>query len=199
MIDYSVAAKPNPMDRDAAPKFYASAQCKGVMNLDKFAKHIATHGCVYQRADIAAVLTMAVDCLQEMLMSGYKVELGDMGAFYLSLSSEGTDTAKEFNPAIHVKEVNVNWERGANFVDLKKEAEFNLVAIRSVQKQVLKALKNGETVIDLAGEPSADDPEDEPTDPGTTDTPGGGENTGGNENPGGDDDNTNDDGGADFN
>lgn len=189
MIDYSVAAKPNPMDREADPKFYASAQCKGVMNLDKFAKHIATHGCVYQRADIAAVLTMAVDCLHEMLMSGYKVELGDMGAFYLSLSSEGTETAKEFNPAIHVKDVNVNWERGSNFVDLKKEAEFNLVAVRSVQKQVLKALKNGETVIDLTGEPAEDEPEDNPTGPVTPDIPSGGD----------DDDNTNDDGGADFN
>lgn len=198
MIDYSVAAKPNPRDRDAAPKFYAMAQCRGVVNLNQFAKHIATHGCVYKRADIAAVLTMAVDCLQEMLLNGYKVELGDMGSFYLSLSSEGTETAKEFNPAIHVKEVNVNWERGVNFVDLKKEAEFNLVAIRSVQKQVLKALKNGETVIDLNGEPTDDEPTDENPDPGTSGEPaGGGENTGGNEDPDGDE-GTNDDGGANF-
>ena len=149
MVDYSVAPKPNPRDREAAPKFYAMAQCRGVVNLEQFAKHIATHGCVYKRADIAAVLTMAVDCLKEMLLNGYKVELGDMGAFYLSLSSKGAETAKDFNPALHVKAVNVNWERGVGFMNLKKETEFNLVTIRAYQKAMLAAVKNGETVVNL--------------------------------------------------
>ncbi|MBR5884197.1 MAG: hypothetical protein IKZ17_03085 [Bacteroidaceae bacterium] len=90
MIDYSVAPKPNPRDREAAPKYYGTAQCQGIIDLNQFAKHISTHGCVYKRSDIACVLTMAVDCLKEMLLNGYKVELGDMGAFYISLSSKGT-------------------------------------------------------------------------------------------------------------
>ena len=149
MFDYSVAPKPNLRDREAAPKYYAMAQCRGIINLNQFAKHIATHGCVYKRADIAAVLTMAVDCLKEMLLNGYKVELGDMGAFYLSLSSKGTETAKDFNPILHVKAVNVNWERGVGFLNLKEEAEFNLVTIRAYQKAMLAAVKNGDTVVNL--------------------------------------------------
>ena len=152
MIDYSVAPKPNPRDREAAPKYYGTAQCQGIINLSQFAQHIATHGCVYKRADIAAVLTMAVDCLKEMLLNGYKVELGDMGAFYISLSSAGTVTPKDYNPIHHVKAVNVNWERGDAFLNLKEEAEFNLVAIRSVQKKVLQALKKGETTVTLVDE-----------------------------------------------
>ena len=120
MIPYSVAAHPNPMDRDAAPKFYASAQCDKVMNMEEFAKHIATHGCVYKRSDIRAVLTMAVDCLREMLLNGYKVELGDLGNFYVSLNSIGTATAKDFDPDDHIKSVNVNWERGVEFYAVNK-------------------------------------------------------------------------------
>lgn len=152
MIDYSVAPKPNPRDREATPKYYGTAQCQGIINLSQFAQHIATHGCVYKRADIAAVLTMAVDCLKEMLLNGYKVELGDMGAFYISLSSAGTVTPKDYNPIHHVKAVNVNWERGVNFLNLKKEAEFNLVTIRAYQKKMLAAVKNGETVVNLVEE-----------------------------------------------
>ena len=76
MLDYSVSSRRNPMDKDAAPRFYASAQCNKVVSLDEFAKHIASHGSVYKRADIGAVLTMAVDCLREMLLNGYKVGLG---------------------------------------------------------------------------------------------------------------------------
>ena len=122
------------------------------MNLDQFAKHIATHGCVYKRSDIAAVLTMAVDCLREMLLNGTKVQLGDLGNFYVSFSSEGALTANEFNPEIHIKAVNVNWERGFSFLNLKEDATFNLVAIRSVQKKVLKAVKNGESTVTIVDE-----------------------------------------------
>ena len=152
MIDYSVSTKPNPRDREAAPKYYGSAQCKGVMDLNQFARHIANHGCVYKRADIAAVLTMAVDCMKEMLLNGYKVELGDMGAFYISLSSKGTETAKDYNPLIHIKTVNANWERGSSFLNLKEEADFKLVTIRAYQKKMLTAVKNGETVVNLVDE-----------------------------------------------
>lgn len=152
MIDYSVSGRVNPKEKDTPPRFYASAQTNKTMSLDEFSKHIASHGCVYKRADIAAVLTMAVDCLREMLLNGYKIELGDMGNFYISLSSEGTLTAKEFNPIHHVKSVNVNWERGLSFLNLKENAEFNLVAIRAVQKKVLKAVKNGDTTINLVEE-----------------------------------------------
>ena len=52
----------------------------------------------------------------------------------------------------HVKSVNVNWERGLSFLNLKENAEFNLVAIRAVQKKVLKAVKNGDTTINLVEE-----------------------------------------------
>ena len=151
-LNYSISAHPNPMEKNDPYRYYASAQSNAVMNLDQFAKHIANHGSVYRRADIAAVLTMAVDCLKEMLLNGFKVELGDMGAFYLSLSSKGAETAKDFNPIIHVKSVNVNWERGIGFLNLKKEAEFNLVTIRAYQKKMLAAVKNGETVVNLVEE-----------------------------------------------
>ena len=152
MLDYSVSARVNPMEKNEPARYYASAQANNVMNLNQFAKHIATHGSVYRRADIAAVLTMAVDCLREMLLNGTKVYLGDLGNFYISFSSEGAITAEEFNPDIHIKEVNVNWERGDAFLNLKEEAEFNLVAIRSVQKKVLQALKKGETTVTLVDE-----------------------------------------------
>lgn len=149
MLDYSVSARVNPQEKNEPARFYASAQSNEVMNLDEFAKHIASHGCVYKRADIAAVLTIAVDCLREILLNGVKVQLGDLGSFYVTFSSEGTLSANDFNPDIHIKTVNVNWERGAEFLNLKENAKFNLVAIRAVQKKVLKAVKNGDTVVNL--------------------------------------------------
>lgn len=157
MLDYSVSGRVNPKEKDTPPRFYASHQTNKVVSLDEFSRHIASHGCVYKRADIAAVLTMAVDCLREMLLNGYKIEMGDLGSFYISFSSEGTLTAKEFNPIHHIKSVNVNWQRGLDFRNMKEDAEFNLVAIRAVQKKVIKAVKNGDEVINLAEEEQGSD------------------------------------------
>ena len=159
MLDYSVSARVNPMEKNEPARYYASAQTNEVINLEQFAKHIATHGSVYKRSDIAAVLTMAVDCLREMLLSGVKVQLGDLGNFYVTFSSEGTLSANDFNPEIHIKTVNVNWERGLDFLNLKEDATFNLVAIRSVQKKVLKAMKNGDTTVTLIEEEESSEEE----------------------------------------
>lgn len=69
MVNYSIVMRSNPMDSDAAKKAYASAQYSEVMDINRFAEHIASHGCVYKRADIVAILTMAVDCMREQLVT----------------------------------------------------------------------------------------------------------------------------------
>ena len=51
---------------------FAVAQYTGVMNIDKFSRHISSHGSVYSRADIAAILYLTVDCMREQLLEGKK-------------------------------------------------------------------------------------------------------------------------------
>ena len=68
---------------------FAVAQYTGVMNIDKFSRHISSHGSVYSRADIAAILYLTVDCMREQLLEGKKIRLGDLGDFSVSLSSKG--------------------------------------------------------------------------------------------------------------
>ena len=153
---------------------FAVAQYADVMTIEKFARHIATHGCVYSRADISAILYLAVDCMREMLLEGRKIRLGDLGDFSVSLSSKGAETAKQFSAA-NITAVNVVWDCGQEFKNLLADAEFNLVASRAAQAAVLKAIKSGSPVVDLNGtdNPSGDD---EPTDPSS---PSGGSGTGG--------------------
>lgn len=153
---------------------FAVAQYSDVMTIEKFARHIATHGCVYSRADISAILYLAVDCMREMLLDGRKIRLGDLGDFSVSLSSKGAETANKFSAA-NISAVNVVWDCGQEFKNLLADAEFNLVASRAAQAAVLKAIKSGSSVVDLnaAGSnvPSGDD--DEPTNPSGPSTDGG--------------------------
>lgn len=176
-------------------KAFAVAQYSEVMTIDKFAKHIANHGCVYSRADIAAILYLAVDEMREQLLDGKKMRLGDLGDFSISLTSKGAENADKFTSA-NITGVNVVWEPGADFKNLLGDAEFNLVASRSAQAALLKALKAGESKVDLDAttggddKPSGDGGDYKPSGDGGS-TPGG--DTGSGSNPGSSD---SDDGGV---
>lgn len=165
---------------------YAIAQYADVMTIEKFAKHISTHGCVYSRADISAILYMAVDCMREQLLEGKKIRLGDLGDFSVSLTSKGAETAKAFT-AQNITGVNVVWDCGQEFKNLLADAEFNLVASRSAQAAVLKAVKAGETVVDLNAKTEGDGGDGgdgtDPSNPSNPSNPSGGNTGGGSTNP----------------
>ena len=127
---------------------FAISQYTDVMTIEKFAKHITSHGSVYSRADISTILYMAVDCMREMLLEGKKIRLGDLGDFSLLLGSKGAETADKFT-AQNITQVKVQWEPGKEFKNLIDDAEFNLVASRSAQAAVLKAIREGKTNVDL--------------------------------------------------
>ena len=156
---------------------FAVSQYTDIMTIEKFAKHITSHGSVYSRADISAILYMAVDCMREMLLEGKKVRLGDLGDFSVLLTSKGAEDADKFT-AQNITDVKVQWEPGQQFKTLRDEAEFNLVASRSAQAAVLKAIKEGKTSVDLNA-PTTPEGGGDGTSGGGSTTTGGSENTGG--------------------
>ena len=148
MIDYSVYLQPNPIDETAAPKAYAKAQMRELMTFTKFVNHIASHNGVFSRGTVKGVLSDAVACLVEQLLEGKKIELGELGNFWISLTSTGAETMESFS-ASNIKEVNIIFTPGDDFENLRGRAEFNLVASRVAQAATLKAEKTGGTIVDL--------------------------------------------------
>ena len=182
-------------------KTFAVAQYSEVMTIEQFAKHISSHGCVYSRADISAILYMAVDCMREQLLEGKKIRLGDLGDFAVSLSSKGAADASTFT-AQNITDVKVFWEPGAQFKNLITDAEFNLVASRAAQAKVLKALRAGESKVDLEGADNGDNGGNAPGgnkpggNPGGGSNPSGGSSTGGGNTEGGNTEGGNTEGGG---
>ena len=162
--------QPDPKDEalvgTVVTNYFATAQYTEVMTIEKFARHIADHGTTYSRADIMAILYMAVDCMREQLLEGKKIRLGELGDFSLSLSSKGAETAEKFSSQ-NIQRVTVCWEPGSEFRNLLADAEFNLVATRSAQAAVLKAIKEGKTNVDISAPITPGNPG------GGTSTPGG--------------------------
>ena len=163
--------QPDPKDEalveTVVTNYFATAQYTEVMGIEKFARHIADHGTTYSRADIMAILYMAVDCMREQLLEGKKIRLGELGDFSLSLSSKGAETAEKFSSQ-NIQRVAVCWEPGSEFRNLLADAEFNLVATRSAQAAVLKAIKEGKTNVDIS---APINPDGSPSNPGGTTQP----------------------------
>ena len=129
-------------------KAYGIAQVSEVLDINDFAKHIQSHGCVYSKGDIVGLLTIAVDCLREMMLAGKRVKLGALGDFQPRLKTEGARTTDEFS-ARNIKEVNVSWDPGKDFQNLRQEATFQLVPSRKAQDDAIEVIKNEDTIQGL--------------------------------------------------
>lgn len=148
MIDYSVFMMGNPMDVDAAQKAYAKAQVSEIMPFSQFVKHIADHNGVFTRGTVKGVIADMCECLVEMLLEGKKVQLAELGNFWISIGSEGAEDLKKFTES-NITAVNIVFTPGEDFQNLRSRAAFNPVASRIAQAATLKAEKAGKGTVDL--------------------------------------------------
>ena len=148
MITCSKSLKKNPKDPNAPKKCYASVQIDKTYPLEEFARHIADHGSTYSRADITAVLILAVDCMHELLLAGAQVQLGDLGTFRTSVRCTAADSAEEFS-VNNIKQVKVLWKSGSLLKDLKKDAEIRFVPTRQAVNAVNAAINANEGSVNI--------------------------------------------------
>ena len=109
MVHYSFTVRAaNPSEKDSTKKIYAVAQSKETMSMRDIAQHIAEHNSVFSEGTILGLLTDAGKCILENLKSGNRVNLWDLGTFYITLSCEGAETAEDFSTSL-IKHVNLRW------------------------------------------------------------------------------------------
>lgn len=174
---------PNPIHPEKGSLAYAKAQVNEVMSFRKFVQHIADHGG-YTRGKVKGVLSDMCTCLVEMLLEGKKIQLDELGDFWISLSSDGAESCEKFT-ADNIKAVNIVFTPGVDFENLLSRAEFETVASRSAQAATLKAEKTGKSTVDLEAakkKPTTDKEEGSgntnPSDKGDNTQGGGSENGG---------------------
>ena len=90
-------------------EWYAKAKAFGTVDLDGLAEHVAAHGSTFTKADIAGVLYKMQDCLLELLLQGYKVTIGDLGTFYLTISTKPAATIDDFSVSSNIAGVNLRF------------------------------------------------------------------------------------------
>lgn len=102
-------------------KHYATIVTDGETTVDDLVKSIEKFSALSE-ADIRGVIIALENVMQDALANGKIVRLDKIGSLYPSLSSEGTDTAEEFNAQKHVKSIKANYRPGKRIIDALKAA-----------------------------------------------------------------------------
>ena len=147
MIDYALAMMGNPLHEDDPKKAYAFLQSRGTLTIDEIADHMVSHGSSYDRGDIIAILVKLVSCSKELMLDGYRVQLGDLGGLYLTCRSEGADSLTEFTRA-NIKSINVQFSASKLFADMAQKVSLHKVPTRRAVAAALEAQLKGETSAD---------------------------------------------------
>ncbi len=99
-IKYVLVEKGRP-DNPAAPKkYYAQAKSGGDITFKKLAQEISGGSTTVSDSDVLAVLNELAKLLKRHLSDGRTVRLGDIGSFYISLSSLGAESPAKFHQSM---------------------------------------------------------------------------------------------------
>ncbi len=140
-INYSLGVRiASPTKPELGNKTYPTAQYKTLLSANDLAEHMAEHNSKYNKGDILAVITQLASCIREQLLLGNKVEIGDLGAFSVTLISKGADNAEAFSVE-NISDVKVRWSPSGKLKNLINDASFQFVATRAAQAETRAAEK----------------------------------------------------------
>ena len=146
-IQYSVSLMGKPGREEDPKKAYGTIQLTGVVRLSELSKHISEHNSVFSQGTIVGILTELSACIRELLLQGYKIDLGDLGTLTPTIKSKGAGDLKSFT-AQNITDLRVNFAKGSALLNLRRDAQFEQTTTRAAQAAALEAQKEGQTSAD---------------------------------------------------
>ena len=98
-IKVNIVAKINPQDKAAPAKYYANAVHGKRIELPDLAKAISKR-CSMREGDVLGVLCQLMVNFTEEISEGNIVSLGELGTFYVNVSSEGAETPEKLTQSL---------------------------------------------------------------------------------------------------
>ena len=122
-VKYTLAERPNPADRNAPKKWYATAKADGELTFKDLSKEISQGSTTVSDTDVMAVLNDLIKVLGRNLANGKIVRLGDFGSFQIAISSEGAETETAFHSSM-IKNPKIQFRPGKDLKDVTKTLSF---------------------------------------------------------------------------
>ena len=174
-------------------KWYGRVVSTKTMSYQELCKHMSEHNSVYGEDVCLGVANKLQNCMLEQLLEGKKVQFGELGTFYLSVKSTGTEKESDFNLGVNIQ--------GLFLCFAPSRTDVNNLSSKMLKKKA--SFMNVKDLIETKGKSTTDsgneNENENPGGGGTTDSGNENENPGGggttnsgneNENPGGGDNNS---------
>ena len=87
-----VQRTPQSGENAGKKKWYAAAVSDREVDFESFVTHIAEHGSPFSRGTVHGVMLDSLDCLQELILDGKSVRLGELGLFSIGMTSKAEDS-----------------------------------------------------------------------------------------------------------
>ena len=122
MLKFHSIKRKNPRDLNAQEKFYASIRKVESIDLDYIANELAEKSSI-SKGDVMSIITNLIDLVPKELAHGRTVQMGNLGAFMLNISSHGYDNEADVSPEA-IKKVNVRFRPGKTLKHLLGQLKF---------------------------------------------------------------------------
>lgn len=105
-MNYSVVKRANPIDKNAAPLYYAQPVWGTEVGIRTIAQQISKYSTL-TFADVSAVLASFIEMLPMWLKEGHSIRLGNFGILRLTFKSDGKEKEEDVsgNAINHVRVV----------------------------------------------------------------------------------------------
>lgn len=97
-MKYKLVSRKNPQKPEETGKLYAAPVNDGKVSQKEIAAEIVGLSSL-SRGDVNNVIDCLIDTIPKYLLMGKSVSLGELGTLRITFSSEGVETAEEFNIA----------------------------------------------------------------------------------------------------
>ena len=121
-IKFKTIPRKNLQKPDDPPKYYAIAAPQGKTDIDGISASIADKSTV-SRPDVYAVIIATLETINSELQAGRSVQLGKLGSFSISISSDPAATPDQVT-ASSVRKSRVLYRPGAEIRDMLKTLKY---------------------------------------------------------------------------
>jgi len=125
-VNFKLVERPNPRDLTLPKKYYASIVKGDDITFDELAQLISKVSNLNYGSVVGTLATL-IEVIELQLIHGRTVKLNNLGALFLTLSSEGTEKVADFTSE-NIKKATLRFRPGKRLKKLVKNLDYNKVS-----------------------------------------------------------------------
>lgn len=127
-VAYQLVLRPNPKDKLAVKKYYASVKNSGTTEFETLCTTISDRGtCI--KGDIQAALDGLIFSMKQGLAEGRIIQLGEFGNFRMSAGGTGVEDSAEYSTSMILRK-KIIFTPGKLLKDMMKTIAFKSAGVK---------------------------------------------------------------------